>query len=274
VLKKLALASTALVVLAGAAAAADLPRERPMAPVAPIAPVFTWSGFYLGTHTGGIFTDTTVRTSGNTAGAIADIAANRRPASISLEESALMSGVQVGYNMQFGPFVAGIEADLSYTDLDSHDSFISTFDDPSVFRQELDFFGTVRGRVGVAFDRVLVYATGGLAYADVTNRVAFLRNTDGAFQFTGHNSDVEFGYTVGGGVEFALPPELQRFFFIGTLLGATGVTVKAEYLYFDLGDRDVAVNAVGAGGVGSFTSRFETTGHVGRIGFNYRFGTY
>jgi outer membrane immunogenic protein len=272
VLKKLALASTALALLAGTAAAADLPRERPLPP-APVAPIFTWTGFYLGTHTGGIFTEGNIRTSGNAANTIANVAANRRPPSLSLDEGALMSGVQVGYNMQFGSFVAGIEADISLTDLDAKNSFFSTVNDPSFFRQELDFFGTVRGRVGVAFDRVFVYATGGLAYADVTNRVAFFRNTDRALQFAGQSSDVQVGYAVGGGIEFAVPVELQRFFFIGTLLGASAVTVKAEYLYFDLGDQSVLVNAIPGVGVNSYTSRFETQGHVGRIGFNYKFRT-
>jgi len=127
--------------------------------------------------------------------------------------------------------------------------------------------------VGVAFDRVLVFATGGLAFADATNRVSFHRNTDFAFQYVGRSSDWAVGYAAGAGVEFLLPAALERFSFIGRLIGASSVTVRAEYLYFDLGDKNVLVNAVPGVGLNSFTSNFETKGHIGRVGFNYRFGT-
>ena len=64
-LKRVAFVSACLLTLAGAAAAADLP-PRAAAPVyAPAAPVFTWTGFYIGSYTGGMWTDTTVRTTGN-----------------------------------------------------------------------------------------------------------------------------------------------------------------------------------------------------------------
>jgi outer membrane immunogenic protein len=155
----------------------------------------------------------------------------------------------------------------------ARDVFFSALNDPSFFRQELHTFGTARARVGFAFDQVLVYATGGLAGANFTDRVAFLRNTDNAFQFVGRRSTTEYGYTVGGGVEFSLPESLRQFAFIGNLLNASAVTVRAEYLYFDLGDRNVLVNAVPGVGLNSYTTRFESTGHIGRIGFNYRFGT-
>jgi outer membrane immunogenic protein len=118
--------------------------------------------------------------------------------------------------------------------------------------------------VGFAFDQALIYATGGVAFGDVTNTVAFLRNTDFVFQHVGRSIDWGVGYTVGAGVEFLLPA------FLGN---ASFATVKAEYLYFDLGDKNVLVNALPGFGINSFTSKFETKGHIGRLGFNYRFGT-
>jgi outer membrane immunogenic protein len=66
---------------------------------------------------------------------------------------------------------------------------------------------------------------------------------------------------------------LDRFSLIGRLIGASSLTIRAEYLYFDLGDKNVLVNAIPGGGLNSFTSNFETRGHLGRAGFNYRFGT-
>ena len=273
-IKRLSLATLSLLALGGAGLAADLPPGEAPVPFVPVAPAFTWTGFYIGTHSGGFFLDSKVRTRGNADNTRTNVATNRRPADIELEDGGYFSGVQAGFNVQTGNFVFGVEADISYADVRARESFVSTERDPSFFRQDVEFFGTARGRVGVAFDNVLVYATGGLAFATVENRVAFLRNTDRAFQFTGRSDDTEYGYTVGGGLEFLLPPALSRFAFIGNLLGASAVTVRLEYLYFDLGDTDVVVNARPGVGLNSYSSNFETTGHIGRIGFNYKFGTY
>src|SRR5215216_4355888 len=238
------------------AAAADLPqRDFPSIPMA--APVFTWAGFYFGTQTAAINLDARFRTSGNAAGTISDIAANRRPASLSADASNLASGAQIGFNAQFGSVVVGVEGDLAFADVSPRATFFSPLNDPSAFRQDMEWFGTVRARVGMAFEQVLIYATGGVAFADVTNSVAFLRNTDLAFQYLGRTSDWAVGYAVGGGVEFVLPASLGNFSLIGRLIGASSVTVKVEYLYFDLGDKNVLVNAVPGVGVNSFTSNLK-----------------
>jgi outer membrane immunogenic protein len=83
VFKKIALASTALTLLAGAASAADLPRRA--APVIPVAPVFTWAGFYIGDHTGVIFNETRIRRAQRRQHH-RNVAGNRRPASIRLDD--------------------------------------------------------------------------------------------------------------------------------------------------------------------------------------------
>jgi outer membrane immunogenic protein len=272
VIKKLAAIMYGLASFATLANAADLP-GRDIGPAPALAPVFTWAGFYVGTQTAAINLDGNVRTRGNAANTIGEIATGQRPASLALNETNLASGAQVGFNVQWGSVVLGVEGDLAFSDVSPRALFFSTLNDPSAFRQDLEWFGTARGRVGFAFDRALVYATGGLAFGDVTNRVAFLRNTDFAFQHAGRSSDWAVGYAVGAGVEFLLPAFLGNFSIVGRLLGANSVTVKAEYLYFDLGDKNVLVNAVPGGGVNSFTSNFETKGHIGRVGFNYRFGT-
>jgi len=272
--KKIALASTALTALAGAAAAADLPRRA--APMVPIAPIFTWGGFYIGDHTGVMFNETRIRTRGNAPNTIANVAANRRPARVRLEDDfSFTTGLQAGYNFQVGSFVFGPEVDLAYTGrVQDREIFVSGLGDVSVFRQEMDFFGTIRGRIGfTAFNNVLLYGTGGLAYAGIENRVGFLRNTDGAFQFLGKKDEVAVGYAVGGGMEFQLPAQLSFLNFVGPLIGARQVSIKAEYLYYDLGRSSVLVDAVPGVGLNSYTSRFDTTGHLGKIGLNYRFGT-
>jgi outer membrane immunogenic protein len=272
VIKKLAALMYGLASFASLANAADLPR-RDLASAPALAPVFTWAGFYVGTQTAAINLDGNVRTNGNAANTIAEVATGRRPASLSLTESNLASGAQVGFNVQWGSVVLGLEGDLAFADVSPRAIFVGTLNDPSAFRQDLEWFGTARGRVGFAFDQALIYATGGLAFGDVTNSVALLRNTDFAFQHVGRSSDWAVGYTVGAGVEFLLPAFLGNFSIVGRLLGANSVTVKAEYLYFDLGDKNVLVNALPGFGINSFTSNFETKGHIGRLGFNYRFGT-
>ena len=189
-IKRLGLASVSLLALAGAALAADLPPPAP-APFVPVAPVFTWTGFYIGTHSGGLFADNKIKTRGNAALNRDNVATGRRPASASAEDGAYFSGVQAGYNVQFGSFVIGVEADISYTDVESFEEVRGVGNTRSFFRQDIDFFGTVRGRVGVAFDNILLYGTGGLAGADFTNRVAFLRAGDNAFQFTGRRDETD-----------------------------------------------------------------------------------
>ncbi len=253
------LTAFALVALGGTAMAADLPsRKGPV--LAPIAPIFTWTGFYVGVNAGVIFTDNDIRTSGNAANTIANVAANRRPPSLSNNDEGFTIGGQVGYNYQIGNIVIGAEADLAYTDLKSTARFTSTLNDPSTFRQDLEYLGTVRLRIGYALDRFLVYATGGVAYGDVTNSADFFSNAAGnPLAFTGSRSDVEVGYAVGGGVEYAFTNNLS---------------LKAEYLYYDLGERNVVVNAVPGVGLNSYTSRFENNGHIVRAGLNYRFSTF
>lgn len=242
----------------------------------PIAPIFTWGGFYIGDHTGVMFNETRIRTRGNAPNTIANVAANRRPARVRLEDDfSFTTGLQAGYNFQVGSFVFGPEVDLAYTGrVQDREIFVSGLGDVSVFRQEMDFFGTIRGRIGfTAFNNVLLYGTGGLAYAGIENRVGFLRNTDGAFQFLGKKDEVAVGYAVGGGMEFQLPAQLSFLNFVGPLIGARQVSIKAEYLYYDLGRSSVLVDAVPGVGLNSYTSRFDTTGHLGKIGLNYRFGT-
>ncbi|KAA2234746.1 outer membrane protein [Salinarimonas soli] len=262
-MKKLLLSTVALMGLTVAAGAADLPR-RAMAPVAPIlsVPVFTWTGFYVGVHAGYAFGDSDIRTTGVLQGNINNVNALARPPSLSVDKEGFIGGAQIGFNYQFGMFVAGIEADLSYTDLSETQTYASptTFGAAlagtrSTLSQDLEYLGTVRARLGVSFDRALVYVTGGLAYGDVSYRADFF-TSGGALQFAGRKSDVEVGYTIGAGVEYAFTNNL---------------TLKAEYLYYDLGSRNVQVDSIPGVGTGAYVSRFETDGHIARVGLNYKF---
>jgi outer membrane immunogenic protein len=276
-MKKFWLGSIALSALAlgSSAFAADM-APRMYAKAAPtVSPMYNWSGFYAGVHAGYTFGDSSnVGTTGQIIpGAlvqpnVANVAGGARPASVGLDRDGFIGGGQMGYNWQANsPWVWGLEADISYTDVNSRRSVITSplNGAPGTltnnFNTRMEYFGTVRGRLGYAWDRTMVYATGGLAYGEVENSVAFFGPsvTGGALQFVGSNRDTKTGYTVGGGIEHA---------WMGNW------TVKAEYLYYDLGSTTVAGNVIagsGGGGIG-YNSDFKNDGHIVRAGLNYKFG--
>jgi outer membrane immunogenic protein len=291
--------STTLAALAAAffsttAMAADLPRRAAPPPVFTPIPVFSWSGAYFGVNAGYAFSDDqTIITRGNNgAGAgpllppnltntVNNVALGRRTPSIRSEQDGFSAGGQIGYNFQLTPgsgFVFGIEADAQYMDLDQGRRYLSPLNDPSTFRQSLDFLGTVRGRLGYAFDRFMIYGTGGFAYGNVTYDAQFFSNAAGnPLAYRGRFSDIETGYAYGGGIEYALPTDSFLNFF-----RSNAVTLKVEYLRYDLGGRNVTVDSINpaTGGQfvptanGSYTSRFSTEGNLVRAGLNFKFGSY
>jgi outer membrane immunogenic protein len=100
------------------------------------------------------------------------------------DDGGFVGGAQVGYNYQIGSFVVGLEVDIQYADFGGEDIVLS--DGSVVDFNNSDWFGTVRARAGVAFDRALIYATGGFAFADDAT-----------------------GWTVGGGLEYAFTDNLS-----------------------------------------------------------------
>jgi outer membrane immunogenic protein len=226
------LLASALCVLPFAASAADLPMKGPYRAVEP-AP-FTWTGFYLGVNAGAASLSTDYRVDslrgdlangdqGNGGGALA--------------------GVTAGYNYQMGTWLLGIEADFAWSNAGNSGQ---AFGMPAA-SAKMTSFSTVRGRVGYAFDRALIYGTGGLAIAQLKgNSVNFFLND--ASCIAGF-SETRTGWTVGGGLEYAL---------------SNHFSVKVEGLYADLGTAS-ATNARGCG------ATFKNTVTVGRAGLNYKF---
>src|SRR5215218_11022817 len=170
-----------------AASAADLP-ARAAPPVFAAVPVFTWTGFYVGGNLGWGWRDddneAVVLTGPGIPAGIVGGTLNFENGN----DGNFLGGGQIGYNYQIGSFVVGVEADIQGIDTDDNEAvFVAGPGNagvfvPGQFENNADWWGTVRLRAGVAFDRFLVYATGGLAYTE--------DNT---------------GWTVGGGVEWALP---------------------------------------------------------------------
>jgi outer membrane immunogenic protein len=170
-MKKILLSSVALLGLATGAMAADLPSRRAPAPIVAAVPVFTWTGFYVGVNAGYGW---------NTSD---DFVFNGERFDLD-DDGGFVGGAQAGYNYQIGSFVVGLEGDIQYADFGGEDVILS--DGSVVDFNNSDWFGTVRARAGVAFDRALIYATGGFAFADDAT-----------------------GWTVGGGLEYAFTNNLS-----------------------------------------------------------------
>jgi outer membrane immunogenic protein len=264
-LKVLATAALATIAASSAFAADMAPRYTKAPP--PIVEVWNWTGFYIGGNIGyswGRSSDTSTLTNG--AGTVLFTSADRR------NMDGVIGGGQIGYNWQMQNWVWGLEADIQGSDQKGGRSFlcptgictppfgvIAVFPGPAVpvaIDQKLEWFGTVRGRVGVlATPKVLFYATGGLAYGEV--RTA---ETIGAAAFAFSNSTTRAGYTVGAGVE-------------GVIAG--NWTAKLEYLYVDLGRVTGSfVTTIPALGGGVLTSNYSSriTDNIVRVGLNYKFG--
>jgi len=215
--KKLLLITTALIALGMApAAAADLAaRPYTKAPAAAIA-INNWTGFYIGAMGG--YAQENSSGIGTLSGGFA--------------------GGTVGYNWQAGNLVFGLEADGAWADVGT------TLGVPGL--ASLDYtiraMGTVRGRIGYAFDQVLLYGTGGYAWSD--NR---LTATLGPLSVS--DSQFHSGWTVGAGVEVMFAPKWS---------------VKAEYLYRSLEGKtyfsDIAPFPVGTINLNSV-----------QVGVNYHF---
>jgi outer membrane immunogenic protein len=193
---KFVLAGAVLALMGGAASAADLPAYEPAPVVAPVPSAFTWTGFYLGAHAGYSWGEGEINL-----GADEDE---------DFDADGWLAGGFVGFNYQFAnPLVVGIEADLEWTSIDGDGSDAALGD----FDADVNLQGSVRGRIGYAFDRVLPYLTAGFAAADV----------DADSDAFGDASDAEFGWTAGAGVDFAVTDK---------------VFIRGEYRYTDLSDID------------------------------------
>ena len=252
ILRSATLASVLALGVAGAHAA-DLAYEP--VPVV-VAPVFNWTGFYIGVHggIGGGNLDSSFRSP-----VFTDEAGTFQYGSDWSDNAfGAFGGAQVGYNYQSGPnWVIGAEADIAASGISAkHDAnFIDiedgvTFDDGS-FRSEakVDWFGTIRGRIGYSWDNLLLYGTGGAAYGNVK---VSAQDSEGFNFFS--KSDTQWGWTAGAGFEYGITPN---------------ITLKTEYLYVDLGNVDVNNIDFAPDGFGSAT--FDAKFHTVKAGLNYKF---
>ena len=297
-LGRVAVALGVLSVSSAAAIAADLSLPpRPYAPYAPAyfhpAVVFEWTGFYIGLSAGGGFGLGGINNSATSAFCNIDLlgcdpnqassaAAAAIPSKFDTQPSGFIGGGQIGYNYQMGPVVWGVEADFSGADIKGSNSktltatVVDTVTSTTIVdtitgtgNQKLEWFGTLRGRVGVVpFTPLLVYATGGLAYGHVSSEVSFSEKYSfncfcGPNPTTGASiSSTQWGWTAGGGVEWMFAPHWS---------------LKAEFLYYNLGHVSAGMTLTQLNGDGvpfttiGITSTASVRGDIARGGINYRF---
>jgi len=166
---KIASLAAAAIVFGGVqiAPAADMAVKAPMA--APVPYLFNWTGLYLGVNAGWGFDRRNIDLAPGTGMAVF-FAANEFPTSIAPDANGFIGGGQIGYNWQMQNFVYGIEADFQGSAIKGNQTLSPT---PVIFvpfntngEKKLTWFGTVRGRLGLAANNWLFYVTGGLAYGE------------------------------------------------------------------------------------------------------------
>jgi outer membrane immunogenic protein len=269
-----------------AASAADLPTRKPAPPLPYIAPVTNWGGFYIGGNAGygwdpasATFNPASLATTtfGGTPPGGYVVTGSSGPQSLSVHPQGWLGGGQIGYNWQQNALVFGLEADVDWSGLKGKTSapfFVNGTlggDDASFvgnvgLQQKLDYFGTLRGRLGWANDALLLYGTGGFAWGEVktsfntfglNNSVANLPPNGlsaaqlASLQVGASNSNLRGGFAVGAGLEWKV---------------ASHWSVKAEYLYVDLLGGDTLSIPGGSAKAGNMPVQ------VARVGVNYFFG--
>ena len=277
-MKSMLRVTTALagVAFAGSAFAADLPRRAAPPPVFTPVPVFTWTGAYFGINAGYAFDASSNNT--NSFGVPAPYGNGTTAFFSQRNQEGFTGGGQIGYNFQFTPgsgIVVGVEADAQYLDFgrSRNNAFLVGPLAPGYYVTDprglssLDFFGTVRGRIGYAFDRVLFYGTGGFAYGS--------GSADRSFGGFAGNDSFRTGYAVGGGIEYALPTDSFLNFF-----RSNAVTLKVEGLYVNLDRNTRNQGAFVINAANNFPVVYNNIGRrddefaVIRAGLNYKFGSY
>jgi outer membrane immunogenic protein len=254
--------------------------DMPVKALPPVAPGVNWTGFYVGGHVGYgwgnkdfSLPDIAGQKFGDCQGSHQECFDFRKLGSPALSHklAGLLGGVQAGFNLQSGAFVYGVEGQLSWTNM-KEDSlsklgqfrYVNCWYDVTKeidlkAHTEVNWVATLAGRVGYAIDRVLIYAKGGVAFADQDyNWIVTKGSKDLA---TAKFSDTRTGWMVGGGAEWALWHNWSA---------------KLEYNYMDFGTE--TINAAASVCLSGTCSKkdvrvdIDEHMHVVKLGINYRFG--
>jgi outer membrane immunogenic protein len=273
--KRFLLLGAACLVSTGAAAA-DLTVIEPE----PIysTPLYDWNGFYAGVnggYGGGVFEHPFQLNGPEPEGEVIIELAEPLPGQIVLATGSadvtaggFVGGAQIGYNWQFSDdFLIGLEADIQASTIDGRVSLTITDESGELggatldadLGTKLDWFATIRPRIGWVNDRFVVYATGGLAWGQTTSSItadiSAMMGSEALIDESVTND--RFGWTVGAGIEYALTDT---------------ITLKTEYLYTDLGSEEILNVNFGEGEVPyTFSADSTVAFHTVRAGLNFQF---
>ena len=265
-MKKILLGAAVAMLGIAPALAADMAPRYTKAPAPIAAAVYSWTGFYVGGNVGYGWFDRDSRLFAPDPASVAffggALAAGALPSAYGVNPRGVVGGGQIGYNWQAGMWVFGVEADFQGSDVRGSVT-INTTGFPgfvpitATATEKLDWFGTARGRVGIAANTALFYVTGGLAYGRVSHSFFTAAAAVGQSAF-GSDAQVDVGYTVGAGVEWAFN---------------NNWSVKGEYLYMDLGNRSTTAFGVTGTPVGATLNLREREQYnIVRVGLNYKWG--
>jgi outer membrane immunogenic protein len=163
----------ALILMSGSAMAGGLYAPGPVSPM-------SWSGFYVGGNLGGAFDPNDL--------SIKDLSEEQDLTLRKSNDDEFIGGVHAGYNWQMQNYLIGIEGDAN-------------------FANDLDVLGSIRGRLGLVYDRWLVYGTAGVAFLSTDEHFVVVSADDGPFGFK--HSDDDTGFVGGGGVDYMIWPNVS-----------------------------------------------------------------
>lgn len=270
-MNKFLLAVASIVLGSASAQAADLAAQYTKAPA--MAPGYNWTGFYVGGNVGGQWgsADPTTSTVFSPAGyfASSSVPAVNTVGAQSVNSSSVTGGFTAGYNWQVNHAVLGLEGDINYFGFkgSATGSGIYPCCAPSAFTVSAsvsaDWLATIRGRIGfLAAPNWLIYATGGAAISEVKGNFVFTDNFFAGASESGAVRDTRVGWTAGLGGEYAV---------------GNGWSLKAEYLYVDLGRISTTSTNLTSATFGPFPTSVNThsvdlKSNIVRVGVNYKFG--
>ncbi len=253
-IRKFSMATAVLMAASASALAADLPRRTPP-PVFVPPPLFTWTGLYVGGQVGYTWGQD------NSAGTLSAGGVPLAGYNTYNSPNGELGGAHIGYNYQISQFVVGVEGDVNGTDFNNAGTGSSFPAGAFVsLSTRIPIEGSARGRIGIAWDHWLFFATGGAAFADIEHSyalgaaaVGFLNDPANPY------SKTRVGWTVGGGVEYALN---------------NNWSVRAEYRYSDFGNNsDFVFSSPLFGGLAA-ANRSHVTQNAVTVGFSYKFDWY
>jgi outer membrane immunogenic protein len=222
--------------LAGPVLAADM-TMRMKAPS--YAPAFSWTGTYVGANVGGVWGsfDVNPATTNNLTGGVS------APGVMDANNSSLIGGIQAGYNWQIGQWVVGFEQDYQFTGLKQTASFAAPagmFLAGDSIAAKTDYLAATRAKVGMAWDRALIYAAGGLETGEFDVTSSYVTRGPGGSPALGFTdaSKLHFGFNVGAGVDYAV---------------TNNVFIGVEYRYLDLGKETYNLGAFTPAGAAAQT---------------------